>query len=260
MSQITARQTSLNLSHSDKQAIERFMVKASSDQKNGSVITLESLAMNDSPAWMRYADGIYNHPKTWWIGIIQVQMVMGIWGHQRRAQAMIRQNHLARILHAMLDEKNKKVTEELVVKSLKFNLKYRKADMAGRLHGGLFTNYASMGGRKGQSLPRGLKWSGRITNFTLASFGATIQSIVKGNPYSDAILNSIISGKPERLPIEGLNNNLNTQESNNIQAMQPVVIGELYSVDAINQVVPKAVPLQEFCARPENINLKGLCQ
>src|SRR5690606_30211322 len=153
------------------------------------------------PAWRRYVDGIYNHPKTWWIGIIQTQMILGMWGEQRKAEASIRQSTLARILHQLTTPSNRAQSEMLISEAVRFNLKHRKADITGRFHGGLFTNYASMGGRRGAGIPgQSIKWAGRITNLTIASFGATIAAIAANRKTAEDILNAIITGKTQPLP------------------------------------------------------------
>lgn len=212
------------------------------------------------PAWRRYIDGIYNHPKTWWIGIIQTQMVLGVWGARRKAEALIRQAALAQILHQLTAPENRERSETLIVEAVRFNLQYRKADIAGRFHGGLFTNYASMGGRRGAAATgHGLKWAGRITNFTIASFGAAIGALAVGRKTPEDVLNAIITGKTEALPAQY---QVLAQQApaEATDELEHIVNGEVQGVDALNRVSPSPVPIRDFCTRPENVDLKSICR
>lgn len=65
----------------------------SSDPKDAQAF-LEGFANSQSPAWLRYSEAIYNHPKTWWIGVIRLSMLTGVWGEKHRVRAAIRQNFL----------------------------------------------------------------------------------------------------------------------------------------------------------------------
>ena len=79
-------------------------------------------------------------------------MQMGIWGHHRRAVASTRSNVLWQATQPLRSEAGKMLQGKpapLLSGIVKYNLKYRKADIAGKLVGGQFTNYASMGGRFG---------------------------------------------------------------------------------------------------------------
>ncbi len=144
-------------------------------------------------------------------------------------------------------------------RAIKFNLKYRKADIAGRFHGSLFTNYSSTGGRKGAKLPRISKWSVKITNFTIASFGAAIQSIANGQKEPDAIINSIITGRSERVPHHISKQLMDNQVTAEEASLTTAVNSEVFSANAINNLQPGPVPISEFCNRPENIDLKSIC-
>lgn len=68
--------TPFSLSTADKMVVESFLQEAtqSPDVDNFA----DRFTDSQHPAWVRYVNGIYNHPKTWWIGIIQIQMVSGI--------------------------------------------------------------------------------------------------------------------------------------------------------------------------------------
>lgn len=244
----------------DKAAVEGLLHKASTDIPHQREDFAQRFTDEQHPAWHRYIDGIYNHPKTWWIGIIQTQMVLGVWGTRRKAEASIRQATLAQILHQLTAPENRDHSERLIVEAVRFNLKYRKADITGRLHGGLFTNYASMGGRHGAAATgRGLKWAGRITNLTVASFGAAIGAIAANRKSPEEILNAIITGKTDALP-SGYKTLAQQASTEPTGEMEHVVAGEVHGVAALNSISPAPVPIREFCNRPENVDLKGICR
>lgn len=136
-----------------------------------------------------------SHPKTWWIGIIQIQMVSGIWGNRNKARAMLRQQALGRALGQLLAEENQSESIELIRLAVRFNLKHCKADIAGRLHGWFFTNFASTGGRLGKLAGAKTKLPVIATNLMFSTFGATIQSVAEGLETPDHIVNAAISGK-----------------------------------------------------------------
>lgn len=244
----------------DKAAVEGLLRKAGEDIPRQREDFARRFTDGQHPAWRRYIDGIYNHPKTWWIGIIQTQMVLGVWGARRKAEASIRQAALAQVLHQLTAPENREQSDTLIIEAVRFNLQYRKADIIGRFHGGLFTNYASMGGRRGAAATgRGLKWAGRITNLTVASFAAAIGAIAANRKTAEDILNAIITGKTEALPARY--NALAQQASaESTGEIEHIVLGEVHGVDALNRVSPSPVPIREFCGRPENVDLTSICR
>ena len=244
----------------DKAAVESFLRKAGQDAPRQRDDFARRFTHNEHPAWRRYIEGIYNHLKTWWIGIIQAQMVLGIWGPHRKAEASIRQAALAQILHQLTAPENRERSETLILEAVRFNIRYRKADITGRFHGGLFTNYASMGGRRGAAATgHGLKWAGRITNLTVASFGAAIGAIAAGRSTPEDMLNAIITGKTEALPVRYKEFAQQTPTESTAE-LEHIVYGEVHGVNALNRVSPRPVPIREFCSRPENVDLKSICR
>ena len=250
--------SSLSLSALDKNHVEAFLTRA--QNSNGSSQFADRFTDTQSPGWQRYFNGIYNHPKTWWIGIIQLQMVSGMWGSKHKARAMLRQQALARVLHQLMAEKNRSDSLELIHRAVRFNLKYRKADIAGRIHGGVFTNFASTGGRMGKAIGTKTKIPITATNLMLATFGAAIQSIANSFDTPDHIINSMITGKAQEIP-EGyrLLAHSAPQDKKALELTDAVEVG-LHGVSAINNIAPGPIPISEFCSHPENIDLKRLCQ
>lgn len=246
---------------SDKQAIRELVDRVSNDNAPQVDDFLNRFTDEQHPAWRRYADGIYSHPKTWWIGIIQTQMILGLWGQKRYAQASLRQNILAGILFTALTaaEEYRKPARKTIRLVIDYNLKYRKADIAGRFHGGLFTNYASTGGRAGMRLPLSVKWASKISNFTMASFGAAIQGIAAGLTTLDSLLNAVLTGRAERLPAPYVELSKNVSDADR-DKWESLLNDEMLGIEILNSTSAKPVTLHEFCGRPENVNLKGVCK
>src|SRR5690606_10275052 len=102
-----------------------------------------------------------------------LQMQTGLWGRKWQSVASVRANALGQVV---LNSGNHL---PLIKKVVMFNLRYRKADMAGRLAGGFFTNYASTGGKLGKGLSDRSKTARNLSNLTIASYGCAIQAIAK---------------------------------------------------------------------------------
>ncbi len=143
---------------------------------------------------------------------------------------------------------------------VRYNLKYRKADIVGRIAGGAYTNFASTGGRFGN---KRLSKTGKVirgfTNFGIASYGAAIKAMVKGHRTIEAVIQSVLTGRPEQLP-EGYRNYTNESltewETKTLKNLESA----LSEVMSLTQVTPAPVPIKEFCSRPENVNLKSICR
>lgn len=143
---------------------------------------------------------------------------------------------------------------------VRYNLQHRKADIVGRLLGSKFTNYASTGGRFGNKrLSKGGKLARTITNFSIASYGAAIKALAEEHRTLEAIIQSVLTGRPEDLPAGYHSQSgapLSEEETNLLENVESA----LSEVMSLTQVEPGPVPIKEFCSRPENINLKGVCR
>lgn len=253
-------QVPLVLPHTDKKAIQSLLERISAAPRKDREAFGRAVLSGQEPGWLRYINGIYNYPKTWWIGIIHTQMVMGVWGSRLKAQASLRQNTLARVLHQLVAEEHRDAAQDLIANVVRFNARYRKADIAGRLHGGVFTNYVLMGGRAGgKAVPRAAKWGVRVTNVTVASFGAAIQTVAMGLDAQASVLHAIITGNAEALPA-GFRALVEGADDESVDELEELVQAELRGVHALNQVSPGPIPIKEFCSRPENVDLEALCK
>ncbi len=243
------------------------------NEKNDSQLLIENLqdlspsefdsfasrfAISNEPSWCRFIKGAYNHPVTWWIGIFQLQMQMGLWGYRRKSEANLRANMLWQVTQPLRNSFSDTSTQ-IFGKLIKYNLKYRKADISGRLAGGMFTNYASTGGRAGKAVKSKVKFPVNITNFILASYGAAIKAIATGNKSIESVIQSVLTGRVEVIPASRLKNTRLDFNKEELELLERSEIA-LSEVMSLSQVLPVPVPFKEFCLRPENINIEGLCK
>ena len=185
-----------------------------------------------------------------------------MWGRERRAAASVRATSVSQALRVLHNEAGSVLKGDgstLLSAIVRYNLKYRKADIVGRMLGGGFTNYASTGGRFGERrLSKPAKAGRWATNFAIASYGASIKAVAEGYRSADAIVQARLTGRPERLPAQHLRlqGNLTDEEMGLLSSLEAV----LHEVDQLTNVAPQPEPISAFCARPENINLSGVCR
>lgn len=254
--------SSINLSPSEKRDVQVFVetVQVAPEQDVDALV--RQFTHGNRAAWQRFVVGTYNHPVTWWIGIFQLQMQAGMWGRERRAAASVRATSVSQALRVLHNEAGSVLKGDgstLLSAIVRYNLKYRKADIVGRMLGGGFTNYASTGGRFGERrLSKPAKAGRWATNFAIASYGASIKAVAEGYRSADAIVQAILTGRPERLPAQHLRlqGNLTDEEMGLLSSLEAV----LHEVDQLTNVAPQPEPISAFCARPENINLSGVCR
>lgn len=255
----------LGLSLADKLEIQKFLENVSQSKVAATNHTINSLVSGRQSAWFRYLKGAYNHPITWWVGILQLQMQMGVWGHQRQSLSQTRSSLLWQISKPLRVEALQSIRldsqPDLIMSIFKYNLKHRKADIMGRLSGGVFTNFASAGGLAGNRISKKFKNVNRtrkVLNFVIASYGAAIKAIAEGEKTIGPIIQSIITGTAEKLPPSYHKFNtmvLSHEEKIALETLE-FSITEMLS---LSQLSPGPVPIKEFCTRPENINLKSIC-
>lgn len=152
-------------------------------------------------------------------------MQMGIWGHHRQATAALRANAVARAF-SVLTHGVANGNSSLLSAVGSYNLRFRKADISGRMLGGRFTNYASTAGRFGQrrlSRPAiAVRWA---TNFGIASYGASIKAVSEGHRAVDALIQAVLTGSPERLPsrYKNMDGDLTEEETEVLSSLETVV-------------------------------------
>lgn len=254
------KELSLQFGSGEKQDFERLIREIREFEKDSPSSILDDFANSSSPAWARYSQAIYNHPKTWWIGLLHLSMLSGVWGARYRRAASIRQSVLSQTIKRYFAirpaDKRLHDAEQLV----RFNLKYHKADVMGRLHGGLFTNYAATGGVYGRRLSKGVTMPAAAVNFTIASFGACIEAVAKGYRTYGAVAQAILTGKPENVSeVELFNHSIPSPPDVDSKISGEALLAQVVAIDYLNDTSSGPVPISEFCARPENQNLEEVC-
>lgn len=250
------------LTPADLQDIQVFISRlsaASQSEKNTFAMGAET---HNSASWVRFSRGVYNHPLTWWIGVFQVQQQLGVWGTTWRGSASVKANSLKTVLTPVLEElKGMALGKEspLVDAIIKFNLEQRKADLAGRIMGGLFTNYATTGGRFGaKNIGNSIKLPIKINNFILSAYGAAIKGMHDAQGSLEAVVQAILTGTAETPGY--LHKKVEIEK--NTSEYQELLLAFTECIDSLMtlaEVQPKAVDPKIFCQRPENRALIGLC-
>lgn len=251
----------LDLNPIDKGDVQKVMERLEASDALEVNQFMGQIARGNVTAVQRFFQGMYNHHVTWWIGIFQLQMQMGVWGHRWKAVAVARANtlwHVSKPLRAEAVGLVRDGEAPILAAVVRYNLSVRKADILGRFAGGQFTNYASTGGRMGERrlghLGKGVRL---LTNLTIASYGAAIKAVVTGHRKVEAIIQSVLTGRPQDLP-SGFGNAKITVTAEE-RAVLINLQAALNDMIALSRLAPAPVPLQEFCSRPENIKLQDLC-
>lgn len=195
-------------------------------------------------------------------------MQMGIWEHKWKGISQTRASVLWQISSPLRKEagdtfkgEGNPNTPDLLSTIFKYNLKYRKADVLGRLSGAKFTNFASTGGLAGtRAIKRikGARFARGFVNLAIASYGAGIKAIIEGEKTLTPIIQAIITGTPEKLPPNYDRFKLMVLSHEEKVALETLELS-ITEMLSLSQLSPGPVPIKEFCTRPENISLKSIC-
>jgi len=252
--------TTLNFDSADKQKIEEVINEISNVPEYERDAFLEKFSHGRAPAWQRFVKAGYNQPITWWIGVIQCQMQMGIWGQRYKGNAQV--------TASLFNQITKPVQDELIglafggdapITKAAFSVckKHFKADMSGRFAAGFFTNYVSTGGRFGKgALSKTSRTLMAITNFAVAGYGAAIQAIANGMTTKEAVIQSMLIGKASNVLRSDPGEDLSEEDAVMFEKFC-AVCPEIFN---LAHIAPGPVPISEFCLRPENVNLRGVCR
>lgn len=255
--------TRINLTTRERQAIQSVVETLQDSSTEQVDRVLRQMTRGNESAIRRFVAGAYNHPITWWIGIFQLQMQKGMWGRRHQAAARIRANHVTQVTRHVRNEaisvfngSDAPILSAIVV----YNLTYRKADIIGRFLGGQATHYASTGGPLGRTrLSVATRRTLAFTSLGIASYGAAIKAVHLGYQRVDALIQAILTGRPEVPPIsysQDIQAPLSSEASELLMSLSAV----LDEVVTLTQVTTSPIPIAEFCARPENINLTSVCE
>jgi len=255
---------SFDLGHLEKQSIQFFMEEVQMLEKDKFSSFVATFPHGNEASWRRFVKGAYNHPITWWIGILQLQMQTGVWGHHYQAIANSRASELWQISKPLRSEATGLIKGEdapMLSAIVRFNWNHRKADILGRMLGSKFTNYASTGGRMGRKrISKGTIYSVNITNVAISSYGAAIKALVEGKTGLEEVVQSILTGSADNLPKNYNSKKIKAKPSEEEKDLLNGLKSTLDGIMYMSQINSAPVPIKEFCLKPENINLKGLCK
>jgi hypothetical protein len=98
----------------------------------------------------------------------------------------------------------------------------------------------------------------QLSSITLPLLAA-IKALAEEHKTLEAIVQSVLTGRPEHLP-SGYRSDSSTPITDEEGELLENLGSALGEVMSLTQVEPGPVPIKEFCSRPENMNLKGLCK
>lgn len=253
----------VNFTLQERNAIRDVVELVQNVGSNERDLLLDQVPRGNEGVIRRFVRGAYSHPLTWWVGVFQLQMQIGMWGARHRAAATMRANGVAAALQVVWYEAVSLATggnAPVLTGVVAYSLGYKKANMLGRLAGGEFTNLASAGGRFGvRRLSTMFRRGQGLTNFVIASYGAAVKGVAMGYRTSDALVHAILTGQPAQLPPEYFQVPEGTLGSEELELRSNLGerVGETIK---LTEVGSGSVPIEEFCARPENASLTSVCQ
>lgn len=224
------------------------------DRHSRERVLMDVWERNRPPAYSRFTSSMVNQPVTWWIGVLHLAMRAGAFGDKYQAESEVRSSQIGQVLGRF-------TTYENIRRLVRFYVKYKKADVTGRLAGGYFTNYTISGGRKNWTKKvssnnyKRMATSGSLAlgNFLLASYGAVIQVYLKGHKTIEDFSSAILTGKPAPI-ITKVNADFTQEEVDEIQLLAHLCKQQLDFCRVINMDnYRRAIPISEFCEDSDNI-------
>lgn len=244
----------------DRQAIEKGLDNIEAASTSLSSYFLKKFATVDDASWFRFLHGAYEHPKDWWIGIIQLQMIAGYWGRDRKSEAMIRQSALNAAFQGFSSLSTPQ-KENVLSGIVQYNYENRKSDISGRITGSVFTNFASTGGLFGaRKLGASSKFSVAGVNFLISRYGAAVKSVQYGMKSIEPILQSILTGHPEEIPDKYCSRTRQYSLPKDGETVVEETLPILPKLAEVCQIGTKPVPIEKFCSRPRNKDLESICE
>lgn len=253
----------MNLGLDDKQRVQRLIEQLAEDDPEQAQRLLREAANRQAPIWRRYIDAGVHQPITWWMGIIQVLMILGTFGHKHQMNAQIRQSLLSQVLARGGQAAENATFPDDLIRIVTYIVQHRTPELAGRLTGSAFTNYASGGGRVGIRARKATKTKlltvpQRATNFAVASFGSLIAQVQQGLVVPDDIVLAVLTGNTGTVP-KDMHQHLSPKARQEIDRVNREFdyLHSLAIIQALNDIHAKPVPMADFCADPANVTLRG---
>jgi hypothetical protein len=142
----------------------------------------------------RLMQGAYSYPRDWWCGIFYCCMQAGVFGEDGKSRSDPWRRDLETILDFIVKQ------PRLAVRLLGAYTKHqaRSPEFYGRLGGGVFTSYASTGGRLGRRMINGpTKVGAGVANFILANTGAAVLTVKYGGKDVASVFTAMLTGDYE---------------------------------------------------------------
>lgn len=140
---------------------------------------------------VRLISGAYSHPRDWWCGIFYCCMQIGLFGVEGKAMSDPWRRDLVTILDFVV--KNPILAARLLGARTRHQM--ATPEFYGRLGGGVFTSYATGGGRFGSRIMSGpVKVARMPANFILASTGAAVLAVKYGGQDIVAVFDAVLTG------------------------------------------------------------------
>jgi len=153
---------------------------------------LEQSAAKKPNAIVQFFQGAYSYPRDWWVGILWCMMALGTFGGESKRRADAWGRDLETLLRFGIN--NPELASRLIGTYLHHQTQNSPA-FYGRIAGGVFTGYASRGGRFGNGvLSFGTKAASTSANFILATTGAMILAVKYGGRDIVSIMDAAITG------------------------------------------------------------------
>jgi hypothetical protein len=140
---------------------------------------------------VRLISGAYSYPRDWWCGIFYCAMQLGLFGAEGKAMSDPWRRDLNTVLSFII--KNPVLAMRLLGARTQHQM--TSPEFYGRIGGGVFTSYASGGGRFGNRILSGpVKVARMPANFILASTGAAVLAVKYGGRDIVAVFDAVLTG------------------------------------------------------------------
>lgn len=152
---------------------------------------LERAAQKKPSFVVRIIQGAYSFPRDWWCAIFYCYMRLGVFGSRAQSDAEGWGRAISTVLRWALNDPS---TAARLLRTY-LRSKSDSPEFYARIGGGVFTNFASRGGRFGQRILSGpIKGGSMAANFVLANTGAAVLTVKYGGQDIASIFGAMFTG------------------------------------------------------------------
>ncbi|WP_096085409.1 hypothetical protein [Agaribacterium haliotis] len=179
----------LQLNAQDKREIQDFLQQLTQLSGSARQSFLIHFASTNDATWQQHLRN-QRRPIYWWIGIVQMQMQMGIWGRAYKACADARAHMLRELCDFLVERElgDSQLGSPLLLAQLRYNLKHFRHDCMR----GLLASHCQASSMSDSEVENQL---------AISSYGAAIRCISRGHTSYQAIVQSLINSRPEQAPV-----------------------------------------------------------